>query len=100
MVYRLAFLAWVAALASRSCLPSECQAHMSPWALALQAAVLEWVVRKASVVALVVLAQAVYRSVQVLSAVCRLALVESPAVLVVVPGMWKRHNLGRMPGRV
>ena len=96
------FVALVAALAQWLYLVSECQAHMSPWALASQVVVLVWVARMVSVAALVALAQAVYRSVQVLSAVCRLALalVELPVVLVEVSGMWKSHNLGRMRGRV
>ena len=61
MVYRLAFVALVAAWAQWLCLVSECQAHMSPWALALQVVVVVWVARRVSVVALVALAQAVYR---------------------------------------
>ena len=63
---------------------------MSPWVAVLQAVVVVWVARRVSVAVLVVLAQVVYRLVQV----------ELPAVLVVVSGMWKRHNLGRMPDRV
>jgi hypothetical protein len=61
VVYRLAFVALVAAWALWLCLVSERLAHMSPWAVALQAVVVVWVARKVSVVALVVLAQAVYR---------------------------------------
>ena len=63
---------------------------MSPWAVALQVVVVVWVARMVSVAVRVVLAQAVYRLVRV----------ELPAALVEVSGMWKRHNLGRMPGRV
>ena len=51
--------------------------------------VVERVARRVSVAARVVLAQVAYR----------LVLLESPAVLVEVSGMWRRHKLGRMPGR-
>ena len=63
---------------------------MSPWVAVLQAVVVVWVARRVSVAVQVVLAQAVYR----------LVLVELPAVLVEVSGMWKRRNSGRTPGQV
>ena len=72
------------------CLALDCQEYKSPKALVSQVVVVERVARRVVVAARVALAQVV----------CMLALVESPVVLAVVSGMWKRRNLDRMPGRV
>jgi hypothetical protein len=95
--YRLALVVWVAAWAQWLCLALDYQVYTLPKALVSQVVVVERVAHRVSVAARVVLAQAVYRLAQV---ACRLALVELPAVLVEVSGTWKRHNLGRTPGRV
>ena len=95
--YILALVAWVAAWVQWLCLALDYQVYTLPKALVSRVVVVERVARSVLVVAQVALAQAVYRSVQV---VYRLTLVESPVVLAEVSGTWKRHNLGRTPGRV
>src|SRR5438132_11095499 len=96
VVYKLALVALVAAWVQWLCLVLDYQVYTLPKALVSQVVVVERVAHRVSVAARVALAQAVYRSVQV---VCSLALVESPAVLVALSGSWKRHNLGRTPAR-
>ena len=92
--YRLALMAaWVQWL----CLALVDQVYKSPKALVSRVVVVERVAHRFAVAERVAWVQAACRSVRV---ACRLAPVESPAVLVVVPGTWRRHNLGRTPGRV